>query len=504
MKYEIMELPFKFHQFDELSKKQADIFYKWYVGQISHRIDVLKKYVHSEEKEIAFDFSPESLIPLWEWFEQKIVIEKKTEEELKNEYDRYPDWMYDEISKTKISMETLDIGMDIAIYFAEVIRKQYPEKIYWGYFTKPKNQMYVNQPVLLGFRADIPLCPTQIVKVCIWKSSENAKKTRLYDVYQKRIQLIGYDHVNRNKNVFKSFELLLSDVRNTKTLSLKQRKQLWTAFETDDKQAKEKEIRLALRTLAKAVSVWDDSNSFLSKIRQSIDNASRFENVDEVRKSISEIRDLCDNALKSEGDFYTAYVCKAVDSLEQLTECGEYFSDEDTAYYACELWTERAQKTACSFWEWYVWEAASIQGVTRDDIRVEEPRNYSELKTIEDFVRCISHEFVYQRCEKDEENKEVTIYVYEQKDGGHCPMCGHFSDRVCIELTHILALARIKGWKPIVHIKKKEYFCDNPKCRKEAFFPEQKTDDKIRKENYKKIRSRQGNENKICKLLGIL
>lgn len=142
------------------------------------------------------------------------------------------------------------------------------------------------------------------------------KKTRLYDVYQKRIQLIGYDHGNRNKNVFKSFELLLSDVRNTKTLSLKQRKQLWTAFETDDMQAKEKEIRLALRALAKAASVWDDRNSFLSKIRQSIDNASRFENVDEVRKSVSEIRDLCDNALKSEGDFYTVQVCKAVDSLE--------------------------------------------------------------------------------------------------------------------------------------------------------------------------------------------
>lgn len=194
MKYEVMELPFKLHHFDELSKKQADRFYKWYVGQISHRIDVLKKYVHIEEKEIAFDFSPESLIPLWEWFEQKIAIEEKTEEELKNEYERYPNWMHDEISKTKIAMETLDIGMDIAIYFAEVIRKQYPETIYWGYFTKPKNQMYVNQPVLLGFRADIPLCPAQIVKVCTWKSSEKTKKTRLYDVYQKRIQLIGYDH----------------------------------------------------------------------------------------------------------------------------------------------------------------------------------------------------------------------------------------------------------------------------------------------------------------------
>lgn len=118
-------------------------------------------------------------------------------------------------------METLDIGMDIAIYFAEVIRKQYPETIYWGYFTKPKNQMYVNQPVLLGFRADIPLCPAQIVKVCTWKSSEKTKKTRLYDVYQKRIQLIGYDHGsgNGNKNVCKSFEILFTDIRNTKTLS---------------------------------------------------------------------------------------------------------------------------------------------------------------------------------------------------------------------------------------------------------------------------------------------
>ena len=123
---------------------------------------------------------------------------------------------------------------------------------------------------------------------------------------------------------------------------------------------------------------------------------------------------------------------------------------------------------------------------------------------MEDFVQCISYEFAYQKCEKDEANKEVNVYVFEQKDGGHCPICGYFSDRVCIEVFGILMLAKIKGWKPILHIKKNKYFCDNPKCTKEAFFPEQKTDDKTRKENYKKIRSTQGNEKKICKLLGIL
>lgn len=60
MKYEVMELPFKFHQFDELSKKQADRFYKWYVGQISHRIDVLKNMYISKKRisRLIFHLNP--------------------------------------------------------------------------------------------------------------------------------------------------------------------------------------------------------------------------------------------------------------------------------------------------------------------------------------------------------------------------------------------------------------------------------------------------------------
>lgn len=71
------------------------------------------------------------------------------------------------------------------VEFAEVIRKTAPERISWGYVTSPKNQMYINQPVFLGFRTDIPLCPAQIIKVCTWESSEELKRTRLYDTYTK-------------------------------------------------------------------------------------------------------------------------------------------------------------------------------------------------------------------------------------------------------------------------------------------------------------------------------
>lgn len=191
MTYAAMGLPFEFDSFNKLSARQAEKFFQWYIGQIECRMNILKDYIHKENKNLLFDYSPESLISLWEWYEHKIIIEKKTEEELKNEYGRYPDWMRDEISKTKVSSETLDIGMDLAIYFAEVIRKQYPDKLHWGYFTKPKKKMYVNQPVLLGFKNDKPLCAGQIIKVCTFRSSEVLQKTRLYDLYIVWINLIN-------------------------------------------------------------------------------------------------------------------------------------------------------------------------------------------------------------------------------------------------------------------------------------------------------------------------
>ena len=47
MMYEAMGLPFKFNNFDELSKKQTENFFQWYIGQIGHRMDVLRNYITS-------------------------------------------------------------------------------------------------------------------------------------------------------------------------------------------------------------------------------------------------------------------------------------------------------------------------------------------------------------------------------------------------------------------------------------------------------------------------
>lgn len=184
MKYEPMVSPFNYDDFTTLKKKQAEEYFQWYIGEISHRLEIFAKYLESEGENILLDFSEQSLIPLWEWYEKQITLVKKTEEEIEDEKSRFPWWVAETLSTEKISSETLKYVMDIAIYFAEVVRRQAGEKIYWGYFTKPKSRMSVNTPVLLGFVAGMDLDPRLIVMTCTSKSSKERDKERLYKSYK--------------------------------------------------------------------------------------------------------------------------------------------------------------------------------------------------------------------------------------------------------------------------------------------------------------------------------
>ena len=156
-----------------------------------HRIEMLEEYVHNAGVDIDFDYSPESLIPLWRWYETIIVSEKKTEEEIAAEKKNMPEWLHSQISEEKISMNTLKFGMDIAIYFAEVMIRNSDGKLHWGYVTKPKNYINVNRPVVSGFKAGKDLNPSRTVYVLTLKSKEEKNEKRLYDryyVWQKNIE----------------------------------------------------------------------------------------------------------------------------------------------------------------------------------------------------------------------------------------------------------------------------------------------------------------------------
>lgn len=191
MTYELMIPPFEYQGYKELKKKQVEEYFQWYIKQTEHRVEVLGKFLKIQGEQIELDYSVESLISVWRWYEKNIIIENKTEEEYKREKEKYPEWMKNEISDRKISMDTYKYGMDVAIYFAEVIIRNSSEKIYWGYFTKPKNRMSVNQPVLLGFNGDMDLNPRLVVVNCTRQSSREKQETRLYEMYKKWMAFIA-------------------------------------------------------------------------------------------------------------------------------------------------------------------------------------------------------------------------------------------------------------------------------------------------------------------------
>lgn len=183
MEYEYMISPVKNYDFFEFTKEEAKIYFNWYMEEKGHRIEMLEEYVHNAGVDIDFDHSPESLIPLWRWYETIIVSEKKTEEEIEAEKRKLPEWLHSQISEEKISMNTLKFGMDIAIYFAEVMIRNSEGKLHWGYVTKPKNYINVNRPVVSGFKAGKDLNPSRTVYVLTLKSEEEKNEKRLYNSY---------------------------------------------------------------------------------------------------------------------------------------------------------------------------------------------------------------------------------------------------------------------------------------------------------------------------------
>lgn len=183
--YKMMIPPIEVGNFDELSKKQAEEHFKWYVDEIPFRLNQLEEYANAVmNANLVFDKKPSSLVTIWEWFESIMVTEKKTEKEINKEFEMYPQWLHNRILENdiKFTIDTLVVGMDIAIYFGETFIRNNPT-IKWGYFTKPRKRASVNRPVLLGFVGQQDLDPREIILNCMRKSLRGKNPNLLLNLY---------------------------------------------------------------------------------------------------------------------------------------------------------------------------------------------------------------------------------------------------------------------------------------------------------------------------------
>lgn len=173
MIYPALIPPFEFESYETLTKKQAQQLFDWYISCIPQRVELLEECFNGVWGcGIHFDYSLESLDPLWEAFEKHMKIEKKSIKQVMEEHKGFPIHVMKEILKDRrdLSKGTYVTALDIAMYFGEVLARHLPG-VHWGYFTKPKKLASVNQPVLLGFGNDY-MDPAQTVLVGCYRSIE--------------------------------------------------------------------------------------------------------------------------------------------------------------------------------------------------------------------------------------------------------------------------------------------------------------------------------------------
>lgn len=172
MEYNYLISSFDFDSFDKISKKQAQEYFEWYISQSEIRIGLLRTFINEKNQgRVNLDNSPDSLVPLWGWFEDEILF---GEQGLTG--------VCESDGNTELPDEVMKVILDISFYFAEVVLHNNPS-IAWGYFTKPKSRMSVNKPVLVGFKSDMDLDPRLIVRNCAYCSIDNKNSENLYNIY---------------------------------------------------------------------------------------------------------------------------------------------------------------------------------------------------------------------------------------------------------------------------------------------------------------------------------
>lgn len=152
--------------FQEMTKKEADAYYEWFLSKIDERSDYLRGIV-SEALNVRIeqlDFTLDSTLLIWKWFLKEAKLAKTPESELDKirkgllgQPQSFIDHMV-EMARVELSIRTEYILRDIGMYIGKMFISNY-ESLKWTIRYKPKSYIYVNVPIIVGFVDDKPEYP---------------------------------------------------------------------------------------------------------------------------------------------------------------------------------------------------------------------------------------------------------------------------------------------------------------------------------------------------------
>ncbi len=134
-----------------MTTPEQHAFWKWFLDEKAHRIEILKKYTRQSQDWNA-DFTPSSLRPLMRWFirvASSAYADRIKAGQAPEDAARWDGtWLRSNYDPSPL---TISIAFDIAIYLGEMIIRTEPGA-QWVHCVRPKNSAYYGQPCLKGVR----------------------------------------------------------------------------------------------------------------------------------------------------------------------------------------------------------------------------------------------------------------------------------------------------------------------------------------------------------------
>ncbi len=172
--------PFRIKAPEAMSLEEARQHFQWFVSQSGARRALLLAAVRATGGEAhRLDYSPQSLIALWQWAKPQASSEAIPPEQLEAFWDSRPEWVRKAgVRPGELTPETQCLAIDIGYYFGEIFIRRCP-RVQWALWTERKGPY--NKPYLTGFGP--PLVPFEPVTACMWAAVKG--KSSSDDLYNK-------------------------------------------------------------------------------------------------------------------------------------------------------------------------------------------------------------------------------------------------------------------------------------------------------------------------------
>jgi hypothetical protein len=183
--YRVIETPLT-AKFWDSSKRELKAYGEWFHEVMPYRLAQLADSVQSFQNWQP-DFTASSLDTLGRWLSTQVETRDRTEVERQRAAGPLP---MGAVSSKELTVPTISLAFDVGMYVCQVLLRNHTS-LKWDQPLSSKKFIDYGQPVLMGFRGNVPFNPVRTMTVLergLADGSQTGRRLReLYDIWSEMV-----------------------------------------------------------------------------------------------------------------------------------------------------------------------------------------------------------------------------------------------------------------------------------------------------------------------------